>query len=227
MKFKAIDYNLSPYTGLTRESWIEAGAYLLSGIFQDVESVQNPIVVKRTETEITYPHKTADEEVIKLEKMAERFEGLARSFFIAAPLSITLGSYGFPDNGTEIIKMTCDGAKAVVLRGKDKTGVEKQLAMTIYDGWDDIDVVHSEGTNPDSEKSIVIYGKAKREKAYDGKQKAVFISQVITKEDAEPFTEEEIFPIENICYSDKYRTGRFGNIEIKLADGTARIIRHK
>ena len=54
MKFKAIDYNLSPYTGLTRESWIEAGAYLLSGIFQDVESVQNPIVVKRTETEITY-----------------------------------------------------------------------------------------------------------------------------------------------------------------------------
>lgn len=122
-----------------------------------------------------------------------------------APLSITLGSYGFPDNGTEIIKMTCDGAKAVVLRGKDKTGVEKQLAMTIYDGWDDIDVVHSEGTNPDSEKSIVIYGKAKREKAYDGKQKAVFISQVITKEDAEPFTEEEIFPIENICYSDKYR----------------------
>lgn len=28
---KTLDYNISPYTGLTRESWIEAGKYLLTG----------------------------------------------------------------------------------------------------------------------------------------------------------------------------------------------------
>ena len=33
MKFepKSLDYKLSPYTGLTRESWLEAGIYMLEG----------------------------------------------------------------------------------------------------------------------------------------------------------------------------------------------------
>ena len=29
---KTLDLELSPYTGLTRESWIEAGEYLLHGV---------------------------------------------------------------------------------------------------------------------------------------------------------------------------------------------------
>ena len=29
---KTVDYELSPYTGLTRQSWIEAGEYILQGI---------------------------------------------------------------------------------------------------------------------------------------------------------------------------------------------------
>ena len=28
---KTLDYTVSPYTGLTRQSWIEAGTYLLEG----------------------------------------------------------------------------------------------------------------------------------------------------------------------------------------------------
>ena len=38
MKFepKTLDYNLSPYTGLTRETWLEAGKYMLEGIFQNI-----------------------------------------------------------------------------------------------------------------------------------------------------------------------------------------------
>lgn len=37
MKFipKTIDYDLSPYTGLTRESWIEAAEYVIDGIFKN------------------------------------------------------------------------------------------------------------------------------------------------------------------------------------------------
>lgn len=27
------DYNLSPYTGMTRKHWLDAGRYLLEGIF--------------------------------------------------------------------------------------------------------------------------------------------------------------------------------------------------
>lgn len=57
------DYELSPYTGLTRESWIEAAKYLLEGIFSHIESMDYPVVVPRQETVVTYPHANAPEEV--------------------------------------------------------------------------------------------------------------------------------------------------------------------
>ena len=61
MKFKPkhTDYSLSPYTGLTRESWIEAGKYLLTNVFGHIKSKNDPVVMPRIETEVTYPHKNA------------------------------------------------------------------------------------------------------------------------------------------------------------------------
>ncbi len=79
---KHVDYELSPYTGLTRESWIEAAEYLLNGIFQNIKNFEDPVVMPRKETEVTYPH-SAD---AVWEFKAEYFEGLARSLFLAAPL---------------------------------------------------------------------------------------------------------------------------------------------
>ena len=79
---KHVDYELSPYTGLTRESWIEAAEYLLSGIFQNIKDFEDPVVMPRKETKVTYPHSADAVWEIK----AEYFEGLARSLFIAAPL---------------------------------------------------------------------------------------------------------------------------------------------
>jgi len=76
------DFTLSPYTGLTRKHWVEAGRYLLEGIFQNIGHFEDAVVMPRKETEITYPH--SDDNIG--EKKAEYFEGLARSFFIAAPL---------------------------------------------------------------------------------------------------------------------------------------------
>lgn len=134
-------------------------------------------------------------------------------------VDITLGSYGFPDNNAEVIIKEHDNAKAIILKGKDSQGQEKQLAMTIYDGWDEIDYVKSNGTNPDSEKSIIVYAKTTRKKKYDGYSQYVLISQVITKESFEEFKEDEIFPIESISYSDSYKTGAYGNIRIKLKNG--------
>lgn len=84
MKFepKHLDYEQSPWTGMTRESWIEAGEYLLGGIFGNIPAFDAPVVMPRRETQITYPH-SAD---AVWEQRAEYFEGLARSFLIAAPL---------------------------------------------------------------------------------------------------------------------------------------------
>ena len=137
------------------------------------------------------------------------------------PVSLTLGSYGFPDNGTEIIEKTKGGAKAIILRGKDFTGREKQMAMTVYDGWEDLKIRHSEGTNPDSEKSIVLYAETTRKKQY-GYEPYILISQVITKESQEDFTEEELFPIESVTYTDPEKCGGYGPVVLKLADGTER-----
>ena len=138
---------------------------------------------------------------------------------IKRPVELTLGSYGFPDNGTEIIQKECDGAKAIILKGTDYTGCQKQLAMTIYDGWDDISYVNSSGTNPDSHKSIVVYATTKRHKQYGGYEKYLLISQVITKESHEDFTDEEIFPIESIVYEDNAQNGMYGTTTINMKNG--------
>lgn len=139
------------------------------------------------------------------------------------PVSLTLGSYGFPDNGTEIQKKTCGKAKAILLKGRDATGREKQMAMTIYDGWKELDLIQSLGTNPDSEKSILLYARTDRQKQY-GYEPYVLISQVITKESHEDFAEEELFPVESVSYTDPERCGGYGPVTIRLKDGTERQI---
>ena len=140
-----------------------------------------------------------------------------------APLTLTLGAYGFPDNGTEIIRKENGSAKAIILKGHDHTGQEKQLAMTIYDGWEDIDIIESINTNPDSEKSMVIYAKTARRVQY-GYDRFMLISQTITKESHEDFSDDELFPIKDIVYTDKEKCGGYGTVTIQLKNGIKRII---
>ena len=139
------------------------------------------------------------------------------------PISFTLGAFGFPDNGTEIIEKEKDGCKAVILKGHDHTGKEKQLAFTIIDGWTDIDIIKSSGTNSDSEKSIVLYAHTTREKQY-GYEKYFLISQVITKESLEDFDEDDIFPVEKVTYTDEQSCGGFGPVTVKLKSGDEKTI---
>lgn len=141
-----------------------------------------------------------------------------------APVTFTLGSYGFPDNGTEITEKSLGRAKAIILKGKDAIGCEKQMAMTIYDGWEELSLVHSSGTNPDSEKSIVIYATMRRRKQYGGQEPYVMISQVITKESHEDFTEEELFPIAEVEYADRDGCGSYGPVVVKMKDGSEKQI---
>ncbi|MBO4456151.1 MAG: DUF2264 domain-containing protein [Butyrivibrio sp.] len=136
------------------------------------------------------------------------------------PLKITLGTFGFPDNGTEIVQMEENGYKAVILKGYDHMGKEKQLAFTVYDGWDGIDIVRSDGTNPDSDRSFVLYAKTSRTKQY-GYENYVLISQTITKEDHTDFTDDEIFPISDISYTDAQKCGGYGPVKISMKDGSS------
>ena len=84
MKFelKNPDYGKSPYTGMTKEHWLEVCEFLLEGIFSGIERMDGHPVSRRVEFEVSYPNKNSS----PTKASAEQFEGLARSFLIAAPL---------------------------------------------------------------------------------------------------------------------------------------------
>ncbi|RRD94905.1 DUF2264 domain-containing protein [Clostridiales bacterium COT073_COT-073] len=145
--------------------------------------------------------------------------------FFAKPLRLTLGAYGFPDNTTEIIHQQKSRAKAIILKGYDHMGKPKQLAMTIFAGWQDLDIVASSGTNADSEKSLVVYAHLKREKQY-GYEPYVLVSQVITKESLEDFSEHEIFPLKAITYADPEQCGGYGPVVLSFHDGSQKEVNY-
>ncbi len=130
------------------------------------------------------------------------------------PVKISLGAYGFPDNGNTSVKTLegksikiCDGKsgscycvtpKAILLGGRDHMGQSKRMAMTIYTGFDTLKYVNSTGTNPDSPNSILAYATGTLDRQYDASEDYIFISQVITLDEDREFTDDEIFPIESI-----------------------------
>lgn len=79
-----------------------AALYLLTGIFDNIKNFNNPPIMPRCETNITYPHISADSTTRLAEEKAEIFEGLARSFLIAAPLlhispALTINDYNISE----------------------------------------------------------------------------------------------------------------------------------
>ncbi len=127
---------------------------------------------------------------------------------------IILSSYGFPDNGTEIIKKSIDGATSIILKGKDKGGKEKQMAFTVYGNFS-LQTVASFGTNADSEKSLIVTATIEILKGEYGYP--LFYSQTLTKESHEDFRDEELFPIKS---SKNIANG----IELTLHSGDKKII---
>ncbi len=146
-------------------------------------------------------------------------------------VEVTLGSYGFPDNNTVITKKekkyeisSLKGeakraltAKAIILKGYDSQGNNKQLAMTVYAGFSGIDIVKSRGSNADSENSLIIRAFYEKKVLYNSAEDYLLISQVITRESHEDFTVDELFPVKNIVLLDTDLTGAYGDITIELA----------
>ena len=72
------DTTLSPFTGMTRQHWIQAATYLLDGAFSYIHTLDDPMYFPK-QLDKTYPRDSAQVPVAKL-------EGLCRTLFIAAPL---------------------------------------------------------------------------------------------------------------------------------------------
>lgn len=72
------DYDLSPYTGMTKQHWRDAALYLLEGAFSYIHTLDDPMKFPKQEGK-SYP---VNEGQIPTEKL----EGLCRTLFIASPL---------------------------------------------------------------------------------------------------------------------------------------------
>ncbi|MGL6219973.1 MAG: DUF2264 domain-containing protein, partial [Lacrimispora sphenoides] len=81
MKFEVVNpnYERSPFTGMDRSHWIEAGKFLLGGLFSHIKSIDDPVSPLRNEEKISYPSPGDQRGRIG----AARFEGLARSLCMA------------------------------------------------------------------------------------------------------------------------------------------------
>lgn len=72
------DYKLSPYTGLTRQGWIDAATHLLDGAFTYIRNIDDPMYFPK-QFDKTYPNNEGQVATAKL-------EGFCRTLFLAAPL---------------------------------------------------------------------------------------------------------------------------------------------
>ena len=75
---KSPDYKLSPFTGMTRQHWIDADKYLLEGAFSHIRSLDDPMYFQRL-GRVCYP---TDSSRVR----GATLEGMCRTLFLAAPL---------------------------------------------------------------------------------------------------------------------------------------------
>ncbi len=75
---------LSPFTGMDRQHWIDCGKFMLEGAFQHVDSIEQPMLFPKVPGK-SYPQLGYDK-CPPEQRSAAIFEGVARTFNIAAPL---------------------------------------------------------------------------------------------------------------------------------------------
>ena len=134
------------------------------------------------------------------------------------PMELTLGSYGFAKKGNSQIRTMeiRDGEwKAIVL-----SDGQSCLAMTFGTSFDETGVYTRQGCNPVSQTSHIIYGKVSRNKQYEYRP-YILISCMQMKEDGKGFTNEELFPVKEVQYTDKEQCGGYGPVKIILKDDTS------
>jgi len=123
------DYTLSPETGMTRQHWIDAGAFLLEGIFKHIPTLDDPIVLPK-QSDVIYPK--ADDPAWRFK--AEEYEGLSRTFLLAAPLinavpDLECGGYKVADYYANQILLATDKSSERYL------GTISELLEEYGPGW--------------------------------------------------------------------------------------------
>ncbi|MBQ0124882.1 MAG: hypothetical protein KBS59_00990, partial [Clostridiales bacterium] len=85
----------------------------------------------------------------------------------------------------------------------------------VFAGFDDLTVTKHSGTNPESMNSIVICASTKEMPGLYPDGPWIFISQVITKESSDPFTEDELFPINSVSMN----SDGIGDVSVTMNNG--------
>lgn len=75
---------LSPYTGMDRQDWVDAGVHILEGAFQYVDKLETPMFLPKQPGK-SYPRE-GNENAPQQQRSAAIFEAIARTFNVAAPL---------------------------------------------------------------------------------------------------------------------------------------------
>lgn len=130
---------------------------------------------------------------------------------------LTMGAYGFARDGDEgevdVEEIIRGDARAVILK---KPG--SQLALVSYGGWEKLEVKRREGVSPLGQASYLAYGKLERTRDYEYAP-YVTVSAVVSKDGDGPWQEEELFPVEKVCYTDKDGYGAYGPVVLYMKDG--------
>ncbi len=111
-----------------------------------------------------------------------------------------------------------NGAKAIIAKTQDL-----QVAMVIYTGFDLLAVKENFSKNPVTDESILIYAESKRDNYYEYRD-YVLITAILHKRDNTFWSDEELFPIEQITFKDKEKCGGYGKITVKHSNGIETII---
>jgi len=131
------------------------------------------------------------------------------------PYTLYLGHYGMPimDANTSIEEREKDGVKAIIIKS-----AEQQLALVNYKGFDRIAYKERTGASPVTNRSILLYAESNRSSYYEYKD-YIMITAMLHKKDSQPWSDEELFPIETITFEDKEQCGGYGKVELKLRKG--------
>ena len=132
------------------------------------------------------------------------------------PYVLAMGAYGMPDDGdvTREERVSRDGrARAVILSSS-----WGQIALTVYAGFEEIQEKERKGLSPAAETSRLIYAVSRRDRWY-AYEPYVMVSAVLTKKGGEAWTEEELFPVKSIAFTDPEGCGGYGPVALTLADG--------
>ncbi|WP_320168331.1 DUF2264 domain-containing protein [Mangrovibacterium marinum] len=120
------DFKTSPYTGMTRQHWVDAARYLLEGAFSYVHQLDDPMQFPKQPGK-SYPRNEG-------QVPTEKLEGLCRTLFVAAPLlredpSLTINNIRVADYYRHQLENLLDPQNPSFIRHRAPNGGPSQILV--------------------------------------------------------------------------------------------------